>query len=370
MKSIKNKYYLMYDFKEIVKAHYQSRKGKRDKKDVIEFEKFLNANIIEIQKELKHLTYRLGKYNFFIIKYPKERLIMYLPYKDRLIQRVFCNTILMPLFKDMFIYDNYANQKGKGTHLGIDRFKGFLRDYYNKNGIEGYVLKADISKYFPSINHQILKNMLYPKIKDPKIKWYLDLLLDSINTEEVQEQLKRYYKELGLPEPQKGTGLPAGNIVFQTFGVYYLHSLDIFCKEELKIKYYSRYMDDFVLIHKDKEYLNYCWKRIENFLENELKLKLNPNTNLHPIKNGTNYLGWHFYVTETGKVIMKIRKESKKSVKNKIKYFNKAYKEGVIDYDSINQSVKSWLGHAEHGDTYHLRKNVLSRIKLKRKEEI
>lgn len=360
----------MYDFKEIVKAHYQSRKGKRDKKDVIEFEKFLNANIIEIQKELKTLTYRLSDYRFFIAKYPKKRLIMYLPYKDRLIQRVFCNTVLMPMLEKIFIYDNYANQKGKGTHFGIDRFKYFLKDFYNKNGREGYVLKADISKYFPSINHQILKDMLYPRIKDPYIRWYLELLLNSINTDEVQEKLKYYYKLLGLPEPEKGTGLPAGNIVFQILGVYYLHPLDIFCKEELGIKYYGRLMDDFVLVHKDKDYLNYCWTRIEEFLENELKLKLNPNTSLHHIKNNTNYLGWHIYLTETGKIIMKIRNSSKKTVKNKIRYFNKAYEEGVIDYDPINKSIQPWLGHAEHGDTYHLRKNVLSRIKLKRKEEI
>jgi hypothetical protein len=365
MHSINNVYYKTYDFNTLLKAHYLCRRGKRDKPEVISFEKFLNCNLMMLKEDLENKTYKIGDYKIFIEHYPKKRVIMYLPYRDRVVQRAFCDSILRPLLEPTLIYDNYASRIGKGVQFGIERTKRFMRGFYNKYGTEGWILKGDIFKYFPSINHAIVKKYLYPKIKDKDIIWLLDTFIDSVDKPENQRMLSIYNSMAGIPITTPGKGLPIGNMIFQLLAVYYLNPLDWFVKEELKIKYYSRYMDDFILISHDKEYLQYCLKRIRN-LVSDLDLKLNNKTQIFPIQNGINYLGWHFYLTDTGKVIMKIRKDSSKRMKRKIKRFNTAYDEGELTFEDINRSVQSWTAHAKHGNTYYLRKNVLSRLKLEK----
>ena len=361
MKSFNNIYADTYSFENLIKAHYKCRQGKRDKPDVVKFENYLNSNIAILKEELINNSYALGRYKAFIQKIPKKRLIMYLPYRDRIVQSAFSQNVLAKIIVPSLITDNYASIKGRGTHLGINRFKFFLGDYYNKYGAEGWILKADISKYFYSINHEILKNNLYPRIKDVGVKNLLDKYIDSTNEDYVQKILLDNYVELGIPKPSIGKGLTVGNEPSQLLAVFYLDKVDKLCKEKLKIKYYSRYMDDFVLIHEDKEYLKYCLKEIVKILD-ELDLKLNPKTQILPLKNGADYLGWHFYLTESGKVIMKLRKRSKDNMTRKVKLFRDLYDNDLIKATKVKQSVTSWEGHASHGNTYNLRNHILSPI--------
>jgi DNA-binding transcriptional MerR regulator len=129
-------------------------------------------------------------------------------------------------------------------------------------------------------------------------------------------------------------------------------------KEKQRIKYYSRYMDDFVLIHESKEYLKMCLAEIKELVES-LGLELNPKTQIFPIKNGVDYLGFHIYLTETGKVVRKLRRTSKKAMMRRLAAMQEQYAKGEVDYKKVKQRINSWIGHAKHGHTYHLRKHIL-----------
>ena len=170
-----------------------------------------------------------------------------------------------------------------------------MRRFYRQNGFDGWILKCDISKYFYSIRHDVLKTLIRKKISDPDVLWLVDLIIDST---------------------EGNVGIPIGNQTSQLFALLYLDGLDHFVKEKLGIKFYGRYMDDFFLIHKDKEYLQHCLKEIEAFVEDR-GLSLNAKTNIYPLKNGVDFLGFHTYLTESGAVIRKVRRRSKNNMKRK-----------------------------------------------------
>lgn len=343
MKTIKNKFADVCDFYNLLEAHKKSKRGKGSKNEVMQFEMELNYNIMCLKRELESKTYKISGYNSFKVYEPKEREIMSLSYRDRIVQHSLCDNVLEPYLDKRLDYDNAACRKGKGTHFALDRLKRFLKDAYNKWGGEYYVLKCDIRKYFYNINHDILKSMLYPHIEDKDILWLLDTIIDST---------------------KENVGLPIGNMSSQWFAIFYLDIMDQFIRKELKIPYYTRYMDDFVLIRKDKAYLKECRRKLETFLLENLHLELNEKTQIFPVKNGIDYLGFHSYLTQTGKVIRKIRRNSKSKMNKKIKYFNKRYCYNEIDFEKIRQSTVSWLGHAKHGNTYNLRKNIMGKLKL------
>jgi hypothetical protein len=159
-------------------------------------------------------------------------------------------------------------------------------------------------------------------------------------------------------ENSPGAGLPLGNQTSQWFALYYLDGVDRLIKEKLQIKYYSRYMDDFVLLHQDKDYLRQCLSRIREICESELKLHLNDKTQIFPVKNGVDYLGWHFYMTDSGKVIRKLRTSKKKSLKRRMKRLARDYHDWQVDFDAVKRSMASTYGHLMHGDTYRLRNKL------------
>ena len=173
------------------------------------------------------------------------------------------------------------------------------RDFYHKNGTSGWILKCDVRKYFDSVDHAALKAMLN-RHPDPEIKAFLDMVIDS------------YHKDTGK-------GLPMGNQSSQWFALYYLDRIDRIIKEKYRIKYYTRYMDDLVLIHEDKQYLMECLHEIRGYAEEELKLEFNQKTQIFPICQGVDYLGWHFYLTDTGKVIRRLRTSNKHRFKQRLK---------------------------------------------------
>lgn len=220
----------------------------------------------------------------------------------------------------------------KGTHYGLDRLQEFMRRFYRKNGIDGWILKGDISKYFYSIRHDVLKTLIREKITDPDVLWLVDLIIDST---------------------EGNVGIPIGNQTSQLFALLYLDGLDHFVKEKLGIKYYGRYMDDFFLIHHDKAYLQECRKQIEAFVQAR-GLSLNAKTNIFPLKHGVDFLGFHTYLTESGAVIRKVRRRSKNNMKRKLKKLAALHAAGRIDAKTVEQSYQSWRGHAEKGNSYHL----------------
>lgn len=349
MKTIRNKFTEVCDFHKLLEAHKKAKCGKGSKNEVMQFELELNYNIMRLKSELENKTYTISGYNQFKVYEPKEREIMSLSYPDRVVQHSLCDNVLEPYLDKRLDYDNAACRKEKGTHFALNRLKRFLREAYNKWGCDYYILKCDIRKYFYNINHDILKNMLYPHIEDESIKWLLDVIIDSTHGD---------------------TGLPIGNMSSQWFAVFYLDIMDKYIRTELKIPFYTRYMDDFILIYPDKEYLKECRKKLETFLWDKLHLEMNEKTQIFPVKNGVDYVGFHSYLTETGKVIRKIRRNSKSKMNRKIKKFNKLYEENKITFEEIRQSTASWIGHAKHGDTYNLRKSMMKKLKLRKGDDI
>jgi hypothetical protein len=330
-----------FTFEHLYKSYLIARKGKRNKNSTAKYE----VNAIEFTNYLlyqfKNNKYKIGKYKEFYVYEPKKRLIMSLPFKDRAVQHCLCDYYLEPLLEKSMIYDNYANRKNKGTHKALNRLENYFHKFYRKHKSDGYVLKCDISKYFYSVNHDVLKNMISRYIKDRKILNFTFQIIDST----------------------ENPGLPIGNQTSQWFAIFYMSCLDHFIKEKLHIKYYERYMDDFLLIHNDKEYLKYCKSEISNYVENELKLKLNNKTQIFPLKNGVDFLGFHTYLTETGKVIRKVRRNSKKGMNNKLKKFKKLCIKRKISKEQIDKSYNSWIGHVSHGNSYHLIKNMDKKYK-------
>lgn len=196
-------------------------------------------------------------------------------------------------------------------------------------------MKCDISKYFYRINHDVLKSQLRRVIHDPDVLWLLDLIIDSTD----------------------GPGIPIGNHTSQWFAILYLSGMDHMIKERLGIKFYGRYMDDFYLIHPDKEYLLYCLEEIRKFLA-PLGLELNHKTAVFPLSQGIDFLGFRTYMTDSGKVVRKLRRESKNRIRRKLKKFRHLLDEGRITFETVVQSYSSWVGHAAHGNSYHLIRNT------------
>ena len=338
-------YEKIYDFQNLYKAHTVARRGKRDTREVIEFEMNLGGNLTTLSNELGNGKYKMQEYYSFSIYDPKYRLIHALHYRDRVVQHCLCDEVLGPLLDKKLIYDNAACRVGKGTHFAINRVSKFLREFYNKNGNAGYFLKCDIRKFFDNIDHQILKRKLSKVIEDEEV---LQLLCQIIDSYEV------------LP----GKGLPLGNQTSQWFAIFYLDGLDRLIKEKFQIKYYSRYMDDAVLIHHSKEYLKHCLIQMKQYAKNELQLEFNEKTEIFPLKNGLNYLGWHIYLTDSGKIIRKVKQQTKYKYKRKLKYFQKEYARGDMDLNEIRKVILSYRAHLSHGHTYKLQKKILTEFVL------
>ena len=247
--------------KNALNAYQKARRCKRYRPEVLEFEANREEYLGKAIRELESLTYTPGKYKVFKVWEPKERIIMALPFYDRVIQHMIVNYI-EPIFEHQFIYHSYACRKGKGAHRASKQLTRWL---YNLEVVQGksvYVLKADIHHYFQSIDHKVLKREIRTYIKDKDLLVILDRIIDHNGI---------------FPD---GVGIPVGNLTSQLFANVYLHRLDMFVKHTLHAEHYMRYMVDFVIISEDLEQLKRWEKQIEIFLADVLKLQLNPKTTI------------------------------------------------------------------------------------------
>lgn len=221
---------------------------------------------------------------------------------DKVINHLLCNYVLHPILDPKFIDSNCATRKNKGTTYALD----LMKKYINKlklNYDKIYILKLDISKFFYSIDHDILKNMLTKDIKDKDILKILFNIIDSVDKTSIFE---------------KGKALAIGNETSQVFAIYYLSSLDHFIKEKLHSKYYIRYQDDLCILSNDKQYLMYCWREIEKYLNEKLSLYLNKKSNIYELHNGVNYLGMRF-ILDNKRLRIKLLGKTKYRIKKRIK---------------------------------------------------
>ena len=383
MKRINNLYDSILDIAKLETMYHKIKISTRNKEKIEKFENNHVSNIINIKNVLEKRSYKPGKYNIFLIREPKLRLIMSQNMLDKIINHTVSKYFLVDIFENTLINENIATRKNKGTHYGIKLLKKYLNEIKDK---EFYILKFDIRKYFFNLDHEIIKKLIRKKIKDKEVLKIIDDIIDSTNLEYVNKEIKKLkQKEINkilnsnkeqlieeiksLPYYKKGKGLPIGNMSSQIIAILYLNELDHYIKEKLKIKYYIRYMDDGILIHESKKYLQYCLKEIEKILD-KYKLKLNKKTKIVNIKNGFEFLGFRYYI-KNNKVLMKVKNQTKKRFKRKMKNLNYLVNKNKIDVKYLNQVKASYLGHLSYGNTNNLISRTINKMdynKLKIKE--
>lgn len=353
---IEDKFEDIFSFSTIYNAHKRGRISKRDKKSLVRFEIGNLYKLYDIFSKVKEDKFKIDRYNTFVIFEPKKREIQTLHYSQRVVQHVICDDLLAPYFTRKAILDNCVCQKGKGMHYALRRFEEKLKKFVHDNGQNGYVLKCDILKYFPSLSHRVLINCIANEIKDERLKSMVVKIIQSFHTR--PEFLQRYgIERIEFEGDKTGRGVPIGNQTSQIFGMFYLDKLDRIIKEKFRVKIYSRYMDDFVIVHKDKNFLKYLLKEITAQLD-KLDLSLNSRTQIFPLKNGLTYLGFRYQISKTGKLIKKVSNKTAKRFRRRTRLIQIAYSEGFIDKTKARQSLQAYHGHLMHGDCFKLEKKV------------
>lgn len=350
LQTIKNIFPLIYDFENLFNAYKKAIKCKRYRTDVMEYTDRLEENLIELQNEFIWKTYSVGQYNIFYVYEPKKRMIMSLQFKDRVAQHAIYSQI-NPYFEKQFINDSYACREGKGTHRAIKRLQNWLRKTDRKQE-RFYYLKLDISKYFYRVDHEILMGILQRKIADKDLLHVLSVIINCEDTH-FGLPLGADVGNVAYDELLGEVGLPIGNLTSQMFANLYLNELDQHCKHKLRLHYYIRYMDDIIILHHDKKYLEEVKRDIAGFLEEKLHLQLNNKTCIRPTSMGIEFVGFRVWSTH-----IKLRKKTAKKMKKRLKYLFTAYAAGEVDRETLDRSIASYRGILKHFNSYGLRQDL------------
>lgn len=315
-------------------AWYEFKQGKTGKADVLRFELNLEDNLYELHQELKDKTYRHSNYTSFSICDPKLRHIHKATVRDRIVHHALFRK-LYPIFDKQFIYASYSCRINKGTHRAVRRLKAFCRKLSKNYRHRIYYLKCDIKRFFDSVHHSGLRQIIERRVNDPDTLWLLDQIIGSF-------------------QKDKGRGIPLGNVTSQLFCNIYLNQLDQFVKHSLTVKYYIRYCDDLVLLDENRDILEEYVPKIQDFLRKDLKLKLHPGKIIiRKLKQGIDFLG---YVVLPHHTVM--RTKTKKRMFKKLKQKRKALDAGLISRESYQQSVKSYLGMLKHSNGHRLESRI------------
>lgn len=336
-------------FDNLLTATKKAQKGKRYQKNVLAFNDNLENEIFQLQDELNTKTYQPGTYTTFEIKEPKPRLISAAPYRDRVVHHALCN-IIAPIFERTFVIESYANRTNFGTHKALQRFIKFARSCR-------YLVQCDIQKYFPSIDHEILKALIRRKIKCPDTLWLIDTIIDNSNK---QIPAIAYFPGDDLLTPQnRRHGLPIGNLTSQFFANVYLNGFDHFVKEKLKIRQYVRYVDDFASFSDNYDLLKEAQLAMEDYLVS-VRLKIHPIKNqLIETKHGANFLGFRVLPH-----CIRVRNENLKRARRRLRNLQADFTQGKITIQDVSQSICSWTAHLEHGDTWRLREKTFAKLRF------
>jgi RNA-directed DNA polymerase len=315
MKRLNNLYEKVYDIKNLELADENARKGKSNQYGVKVFDQDKEANLFKLHNMLRDNTYITSSYTTFTIFEPKEREIFRLPYfPDRIAHHAAMN-VLKPIFMAAFTADTYSCIEGRGIHGAANALKNALKD------IEGtkFCLKLDVKKFYPSVDHGILKQLLRRKIKDNNLLNFLDGIIDS------------------------APGLPIGNYLSQYFANFYLSYFDHWIKEDRSVKYYFRYADDIVILSDNKTYLHELLSEIRECLWQELRLEVKNNYQVFPVEpRSIDFVGYCFRHTH-----IRLRKSIKQNFARKLK---RGYNKKTVD---------SYYGWAKHCNSKHLLKKLL-----------
>ncbi len=334
-------------YENLKEAFLKTRKGKTQRKDVVEFQKNLKYNLIQLQTSLLLQTYRPKPLETFIISDPKTRKISKSDFQDRVVHHAVCN-IVEPLFDKTFIYDSYANRVGKGTLKAIERFTVFARKVSKNYNRAAFVLKADIRHYFETVDQERLIGILKRKITDARVLWLIRLILQNYNAKE------------------KGEGMPLGNLTSQFFANVYLNELDQFVKHILRVKHYIRYVDDFVIFSASRAELERHKNNINIFVKKRLLLEIHPDkSKIIPLYRGVEFLGIKIFPHHK-----LIKKRNLRKFKRKLDMSIYEYNEGFVDYDTIYDSVEGWHAYTKNANAHNITKNIIKIVEEQFKGEI
>ena len=328
----------------------KAREGKTSLKYVKDFEENLDKNLMRLEAELRKMKYVPEPLETFVIRDPKTRVIRSPAFRDRIVHHALFN-IIGPVFEKIFIYDSYAGRKAKGAHAAVKRFENFMRlascngrsvkCAKNNNDVTGYVLKADIRHYFDTIDLKILLSIMEKKIKDERT---LRLIRRIIENHAIESK----------------KGMPIGSLVSQMCGNIYLNELDYFIKHKLRAKFYIRYMDDFVILHGNKQTLEKWKSEIGAFLLTKLKLELHPDKcKIYPLRKGAKFLGFRiFYKYKL------LKKSNIKRIEHRADDFVELYKNQAITKISIYASLEGWENsYAMYANTYIFRMLLMKKMR-------
>ncbi|MEA3463800.1 MAG: reverse transcriptase/maturase family protein [Patescibacteria group bacterium] len=353
-KTYKNLFSKIVSIENLMSAYNNATKQKRFRDAVLLFDQNLSKNIGQLHQQLISKTYKHGQYHFFTVYDKKKRTISAAPFRDRVVHHAIYK-IIEPIYNKKFIFDSYANRKLKGSHRAVKRLQKFL--LMAKRRASGqttplvYCLKCDISKCFPSINHKILIKILNKKIKDKDTIW---LLREIINSYESGNEYNKLFPANSYFHAKRPRGIAIGNLTSQIFVNIYLNELDQYLKHQLKVKYYVRYVDDFIILSKDKKYLHQLVKKIKAFLYDNLYLTLHPKKiSISPSALGINFLGYIVF-----KDFILLLPQNKRLFYKKLHKLKKLFQQGKICPDYLQRSLTAWLAYCEHADSYRLRKRI------------
>lgn len=306
----------------------QFRRGKRKKKDVQAFERDLEDNIFQIQEELAGFQYRHDAYHYFYVFDPKERSISKASVRDRLVHQA-VYSILTTVFDKAFIFHSLSSRLGKGTHIGVTHLQSMIGKVSANGTKPCYALKMDIKRFFDTVDHQILKTLIRKTIHDEKLLALIDDIIDSFRS-----------KNAG----SNAVGIPLGNVTSQLFANIYLHELDHFVKQVLRMPYYLRYCDDFIILSREEHILKALIGVIRGFLQQNLKLELHPKKlMLRKLSQGIDFVGYVLFAKHR-----LLRTRTKKRMKRRLKEAYIEYLHGRMEADSMNQRLQSYLGILSH----------------------
>lgn len=339
------------------------KKKTRNKERIYKFDRYKMMNIDKVYKELKNCHYDGGFYNIFLIKDPKYRIIMSLNIKDKLINHYITTYYLYAILEKKLIDRNVATRKNKGRDYAIRIIKQDI-EHLKKKG-KFYILKIDIAKYFYCIDHDRLKEMLYEDLNDKDIYNYLSNIIDSTDKEYINKHIKVIkdkYKNIKsiqeIPYYTKGKGLPIGNYSSQFLAIYYLYKIDYKIVHTYKIKHYIRYMDDFILMHENKEYLKEIKDKLEDELLDIYKLNFNKKkTVLSDSKTGFSFCGYRFRIINN-KTIVNVSNSTKKRVTKRIKEIKYLLDNNKIEEAKAFTSINTYYYGFKFGSVSKIRRIV------------
>ncbi|OIO48075.1 MAG: hypothetical protein COY09_01195 [Candidatus Portnoybacteria bacterium CG_4_10_14_0_2_um_filter_39_11] len=308
----------------LILAWHAFRRGKSQKLDVQRFEFNLEDNLFKLHCELKDETYRHGKYFAFWIRDPKLRRIHKARVRDRVLHHAIFR-VLYPIFDKQFIFDSYSCRLAKGTHRAVGRLQQFIRRESQNRTRSCFVLKCDVKKFFDSIDHAILLDLVAREVSDKNVLWLVGEIIDSFAV-------------------APGKGLPLGNITSQLLASIYLNELDRFVKHSLKTKYYLRYCDDFIILSANRSDFDKLVKVVNNFLGQKIGLLLHPaKVEIRDYRQGIDFLGYvsfpHYCV---------LRTTTKRRMFRKLRQKLEAWQQGRVKCESFCQSRQSYLGLLSH----------------------